>query len=454
MTSETILFVDDEEHLRLAAEQALNLEDLPVTCLGQADKALAQISRNFAGILVTDIRMPGMDGIELMRRALEIDSEFPVILVTGHGDVELAVQCMREGAYDFLEKPYAPSRLVETVRRALDKRRLTLENRALRSQVGGRDAIEARLNGRSPAMVDLRHQIRAIAATEADMLIVGATGTGKEVAARALHRASARGDWPFVHINCAALPEALIESELFGHEAGAFPGATRARYGKFEHARGGTVFLDEIESMPQPMQAKLLHAIQNRVITRLGSNDPVELDVRFVAASKTDLEAEAAAGRFRSDLLYRLNVVTLRLPDLRERREDVPRLFVQLVNEAAARYKRPTPDVPGAVLNAVSARAWPGNVRELRNAADRFALGLDLAIGDGATGTSTDGGDASLADRVAEFERALIAASLTAHGGSLKETYEALGLSRKTLYEKMQKYGLDRAAFVGSEDAL
>ena len=454
MSSETILFVDDEEHLRLAAEQALNLEDLPVNCLGQAEKALAQIGRNFPGILVTDIRMPGMDGIELMRRALEIDSEFPVILVTGHGDVELAVQCMREGAYDFLEKPYAPSRLVETVRRALDKRRLTLENRALRSQVGGRDAIEARLNGRSAAMVNLRHQIRAIAATEADMLIVGATGTGKEVAARALHRASARGDWPFVHINCAALPEALIESELFGHEAGAFPGATRARYGKFEHARGGTVFLDEIESMPRPMQAKLLHAIQNRAITRLGSNDPVELDVRFVAASKTDLEAEAAAGRFRSDLLYRLNVVTLRVPDLTERREDIPRLFVQLVNEAAARYKRPAPDVPGAVLNAVSARTWPGNVRELRNAADRFALGLDLAIGDGAVGATPVEGRANLSDKVADFERALIAASLTAHGGSLKETYEALGLSRKALYEKMQKYGLDRAAFIETEDAI
>lgn len=454
MTGETILFVDDEEHLRLAAEQALQLADLPVTCLAQAEKALARISRNFPGILVTDIRMPGMDGIELMRRALEIDSEFPVILVTGHGDVELAVQCMREGAYDFLEKPYAPSRLVETVRRALDKRRLTLENRALRSQVGGRDAIEARLTGRSAAMVDLRHQIRAIAATEADVLIVGATGTGKEVAARALHRASARGDWPFVHINCAALPEALIESELFGHEAGAFPGATRARYGKFEHGRGGTVFLDEIESMPQPMQAKLLHAIQNRAITRLGSNDPVELDVRFVAASKTDLEAEAAAGRFRSDLLYRLNVVTLRVPDLTERREDIPRLFVQLVNEAAARYKRPAPDVPGAVLNAVSARTWPGNVRELRNAADRFALGLDLAIGDGAVGATPVEGRANLSDKVADFERALIAASLTAHGGSLKETYEALGLSRKALYEKMQKYGLDRAAFIETEDAI
>ncbi len=452
MSDETILFVDDEEHLRLAAAQTFQLEELNVTCLAQAEKALEHIGRNFPGILVTDLRMPGMDGIELMRRVLEIDSEFPVILVTGHGDIELAVQCMREGAYDFLEKPYAPERLVDTSRRALDKRRLTLENRMLRSQVGGRDAIEARLGGRSATMVALRHQIRAIAETEADVLIVGATGTGKEVAARALHRASERGDKPFVHINCAALPDALIESELFGHEAGAFPGATRERFGKFEHARGGTVFLDEIESMAPQVQAKLLHAIQNRSITRLGSNEPIALDVRFVAASKTDLEAEAAAGRFRSDLLYRLNVVTLRVPDLDERREDIPRLFVQLVNEAAARYKRAAPDIPGAVLNTVSARAWPGNVRELRNAADRFALGLDLALGGDDPASETPDAPASLSDQVAHYERALIAASLTAHGGSLKDTYEALGLSRKALYDKMQKYGLSRDAFAEPDD--
>ncbi|GAB4258689.1 MAG: sigma-54 dependent transcriptional regulator [Pararhodobacter sp.] len=443
MTSEPILFVDDEDHLRLAARQTLQLEDLEPVCFADAASALAHVARDFPGILVTDIRMPGMDGLELMRRTLEIDPEFPVILVTGHGDVELAVQSMRDGAYDFLEKPYEPSRLVSTVRRALDKRRLTLENRALRRQVGARDVIESRITGRSEPMVRLRQQIRAIAATEADVLIQGATGTGKEVAARALHRASARSGKPFVHINCAALPADLIESELFGHEAGAFPGATRARFGKFEYARGGTVFLDEIESMTQPVQAKLLHAIQNRTVTRLGSNDPVELDVRFIAASKRDLEAAAARGEFRADLLYRLNVVTIRIPDLEERREDIPRLFTQLVTEAAARYKLPVPEIPGAVLTSVAARRWPGNVRELRNAADRFALGLDLDLGPapaGAAGTT-------LAERMAEHEKSLIAAALTPHGGSLKDTYESLGLSRKALYEKMLKHGLSREDF-------
>ncbi|WP_071674163.1 sigma-54-dependent transcriptional regulator [Nioella nitratireducens] len=448
MNTETILFVDDEDHLRMAAEQTLELADLDVACFADAASALSHVARECPGILVTDIRMPGMDGLDLMGRVLEIDPEFPVILVTGHGDVELAVQSMRDGAYDFLEKPYEPSRLVTSVQRALDKRRLTLENRALRRQVGRRDVIESRLTGRSEAAVRLREQVRAIAATEADVLIQGATGTGKEVAARALHRASARSDKPFVHINCAALPGDLIESELFGHEAGAFAGATRARYGKFEHARGGAVFLDEIDAMSQPMQAKLLTAIQNRTITRLGSNDPVELDVRFIAASKQDLEAEAAAGNFRPDLLYRLNVVTLRIPDLEDRREDIPRLFTHLVTEAAARYKRPIPDIPGAVLTAVAARRWPGNVRELRNAADRFALGLALDIGTVA-GAATTG--MSLADRMAEHEKSLIAASLTAHGGSLKDTYEALGLSRKALYEKMQKHGLSREAFNAAE---
>lgn len=445
MTPETILFVDDEEHLRMAAEQTLHLEDLEVACFPEAASALARVAREFPGILVTDIRMPGMDGLELMAKALEIDPEFPVILVTGHGDVELAVQSMRDGAYDFLEKPYAPSRLVSSVQRALDKRRLTLENRALRRQVGGRDVIEARLTGRSEPMVKLRGQVRAIAATDADVLIQGATGTGKEVTARALHRASLRSQKPFVHINCAALPADLIESELFGHEAGAFAGAVRARYGKFEHARGGTVFLDEIESMSQPVQAKLLHAIQNRSVTRLGSNDPISLDVRFVAASKQNLEQAAGRGEFRSDLLYRLNVVTIRMPDLEDRREDIPRLFSHLVTEAAARYKRPTPDIPGAVLIAVSARVWPGNVRELRNAADRFALGLDLDLG--ATATPQMAADQSLADHMAEHEKAMIVASLTAHDGSLKDTYEALGLSRKALYEKMQKHGLSKDAF-------
>lgn len=451
MSEETVLFVDDEEHLRHAAAQTLDLAELSARCFADAEAALAHVGRAFPGVLVTDIRMAGMDGLTLMRRCLEIDPEFPVILITGHGDVELAVQSMRDGAYDFIEKPFAPAVLVDSVHRALDKRRLTLENRLLRNQVVGRGPIEARLAGRSAAMVAVRAQVRAVAQTDADVLIVGETGTGKEVAARALQMASERASGPFVHINCAALPSELIDSELFGHEAGAFPGATRARYGRFEHARGGTVFLDEIDSLPMRLQAKLLHAIQNRIITRLGSNDPVELDVRFIAASKSDLEKAVEAGTFRDDLYYRLNVLHIRMPPLDERREDIPRLFIQLVHDASVRYKRPVRVVPDRLLASLARRSWPGNVRELRNAADRFVLDLDLDLDlePGAEET-VDGlpmSSGGLSQQVATYEKSLIAATIAAHAGNLKATYEALGISRKSLYEKMRKYDLSREDF-------
>ncbi len=451
MSEETVLFVDDEEHLRLAAAQTLDLAELSARCFADAEAALAHVGRAFPGVLVTDIRMAGMDGLTLMRRCLEIDPEFPVILVTGHGDVELAVQSMRDGAYDFIEKPFAPAVLVDSVHRALDKRRLTLENRLLRNQVVGRGPIEARLAGRSEAMVAVRAQVRAVAQTDADVLIVGETGTGKEVAARALQMASERASGPFVHINCAALPSELIDSELFGHEAGAFPGATRARYGRFEHARGGTVFLDEIDSLPMRLQAKLLHAIQNRIITRLGSNDPVELDVRFIAASKSDLEKAVEAGTFRDDLYYRLNVLHIHMPALDERREDIPRLFIQLVHDASVRYKRPVRVVPDRLLASLARRSWPGNVRELRNAADRFVLDLDLDLDlESGGGETVDGlpiSSGGLSQQVATYEKSLIAATIAAHAGNLKATYEALGISRKSLYEKMRKYDLSREDF-------
>jgi len=438
--TQTILFVDDEQELRNAGSQTLMLADLQAETHARAEDALARISRSFPGILVTDIRMPGKDGLWLMRQALEIDPEFPVILVTGHGDVDLAVRSMREGAYDFIEKPYAPARLVSTVQHALEKRRLTQENRSLKREVGGRDKLEARLIGRSEPMVALRKAIRTIAATDADVLITGPTGAGKDLTARALHDLSDRAAHPFVHINCAALPVDLVETELFGHEAGAFAGALRARFGKFEHARHGSVFLDEIDSLPVAVQAKLLHAVQERQITRLGSNDPVALDMRVIAAVKTDLARAVEAGTFRADLLYRLNVVTLAVPPLEARRDDIPSLFLNLAAQAAARYSKPVPDVPAEVLSQMATRDWPGNVRELRNAADRFVLGLDPVASPGAAPPAT----ASLADQVAAHEKSLILAALTAHEGRLKPTYESLGLSRKALYEKMQKYAISK----------
>ena len=327
MITGPVLFVDDEEHIRLSARQSLELADFDVECFADACQVPARVNQGFEGIVITDIRMPGMDGMQLMERLLEIDPHLPIVLITGHGDIQLAVEAMRKGAYNFIEKPFASSHLVEVTGRALEKRALVLEVRQLRSLADGHDNLDARLIGRSPVMADIRRRIRAIADTDADVLITGSTGTGKEVAARALHAESARSGKPFIAINCGALPADLIESELFGHEAGAFPGAIRERYGKFEHARGGTIFLDEIESMPAELQVKLLRVIQDRTVTRLGANDPVELDVRFIAASKFDLETEAQRGKFRPDLLYRLNVVTLHMPDIAQRTEDIPCCF-------------------------------------------------------------------------------------------------------------------------------
>ena len=441
MSGPRVLLIDDEEEMRRSSAQALELFGLDVDTFSSGEQALELVGYAFDGVVVSDIRMPGMDGMTLLQRVREVDPEVPVILVTGHADVQLAVSAMRAGVYDFLEKPFAAQHLAGIIRRALDRRSLVLENRRLRAVAGKRDDIEARLPGRTQVMVDLRYRLRAIGATDADTLIIGDTGVGKEVVARALHDISARANRPFIAINCAALPETLIESELFGHEAGAFPGALRPRYGKFEHGRGGTILLDEIGSMPFDLQAKFLRVLQERVITRLGSNEPVPLDVRFIATSKVDLEAEVAAGRFRADLFYRLNVATLHVPSLTQRRADIPLLFLQLVREAAARYMRNDVEVPPELVTEIAGRNWPGNVRELRNSADRLVLGLDT----GPEEASSGAGPQRLADRVAAYERSLIASALAAHGGSLKPVYEQFGISRKTLYEKMQKYGLDKS---------
>jgi two-component system C4-dicarboxylate transport response regulator DctD len=435
-----VLLVDDEDEIRRSTAQALQLAGFTVSDFASAEAVLDYVTPGFNGVVVSDIRMPGMDGMSLLGKVRDIDADLPVILVTGHGDVQLAVRAMREGAYDFIEKPFDTQHLADVTARALDRRGLVLENRLLRAAAGKSDDLEARLPGRSPAMIDLRYRLRALAGTDADVLIVGETGVGKEVAARALHDISSRAARPFVAIDCAALPASLIESELFGHEAGAFPGALRPRYGKFEHARGGTLLLDEIGSMPADIQAKLLRVLEERVVVRLGSNEPIPLDVRFIATNKAELADEVAAGRFRADLYYRLNVVTLRIPPLADRREDVALLFLLLAREAAGRYRRDFAPPPPHVVAEIAQRDWPGNVRELRNAADRYVLGLESGAGEPAA----DSGATGLAERVARFERAVIAASLHQHGGSLKPVYEELGISRKTLYEKMRRYGLDR----------
>lgn len=438
MNQACVLLLDDEKDLRDSLTQGLELSGQTVVATGSPEDVLERITRDFYGVLVTDIRMPGTDGFEVMRKAFEIDPALPVVLITGHGDVPLAVEAMRAGAYDFMEKPFSIANLASVIERALEKRRLVLENRKLREELADRTGIEGRLVGRAMSMEQLRRTVIALATTDADVLILGETGTGKEVVARALHDEGPRQNRPFVALNCGALPAEIIESELFGHEKGAFTGASGQRIGKLEHAHGGTVFLDEIESMPLELQVKLLRVIESRTIERLGSNRTIELDVRFIAATKEDLEAAGKEGRFRLDLFYRLNVVAIAIPSLRERLEDIPLLFQHLAIEARARYRREIPDLPDGYLASLMARDWPGNVRELRNIADRFVLGLDLET----AGARVNG--ANLFDQVAAYEKALIAAELKRQSGVIKPTYETLGLSRKALYEKMRKYGLGR----------
>ncbi len=445
MTEPQILLVDDEEDVRLAQGQALELEGFDVAAFARPERVLDRVSAGFAGVVISDIRMSRMDGMQLLAAVHAVDPGIPVILMTGHGDIALAVEAMQQGAYDFLEKPFPAARLVATVRRAMEYRRLSLENHAIQQELDTRGELDRLLVGRSAEMRELGRSIHTIAASEIDVMILGETGTGKALVARAIHELSDRRDKPFIAVSLAALPEATLDSELFGHEAGAFPGAIRARHGRFEHARGGTLFLDEVGAASPALQAKLLRVVEERTIERVGSQEPIPLNVRFIAATNRPVDHEG--GAVRDDLLYRLSVATLTIPPLRERLDDLPRLFRHLVDRAAHRLRKESPDIGVALLTSLADHDWPGNVRELRNVAERFVLNLDLGH------EPSDAPGTSLADQVEKFERTVIAATLTAHNGELKATYESLGLSRKTLYEKMQRLGLRREDFSTSPES-
>ena len=435
-----VVLVDDDPHLRQALGQTLDLAGFRLLSLASADGLCQRLPADWPGVVVSDIRMPGLDGLQLLEQLHARDPELPVLLITGHGDVPLAVQAMRAGAYDFLEKPFASDALIDSVRRALDWRRLVLENRSLRLALADRQQLQARLMGQSPGARRLREQVGALAGTQADVLILGETGAGKEVVARALHDLSGRRDKPFVAINAGALAESVVESELFGHEAGAFTGAQKRRIGKFEYANGGTLFLDEIESMSLDVQVKLLRLLQERVVERLGANQLIPLDIRVIAATKEDLRRAADQGRFRADLYYRLNVAPLRIPPLRERSEDILPLFQHFAEAAAARHGLPPREPAPAQRAQLLQHGWPGNVRELQNSAERFALGLELALGAEVGDEPPAGG--RLNQQVEAFERALIAAELAHPHPSLRSAAEALGIPRRTLHDKLRKYGL------------
>ncbi len=441
----SVIVVDDEASIRSAVEQWLSLSGFSVQLFARAEECLAHLPQHFPGVIICDVRMPGMDGLQLLERLQADDPDLPVILLTGHGDVPMAVEAMRSGAYDFLEKPFTPQHLLGSLRRALEKRQLVLENRRLHEQADLKSRLEGTLLGMSQGLQQLRRQVLELASLPVNVLIRGETGSGKERVARCLHDFGPRAGKPFVALNCAAIPESLFEAELFGHESGAFTGAQGKRIGKLEYANGGTVFLDEIESMPLAQQAKLLRVIQEQKLERLGANQSISVDLRVIAATKPDLLEEARAGRFREDLAYRLNVAELRLAPLRERREDIPLLFEHFARAAGEKLGRAAPLLSGVQLAQLLSHDWPGNVRELANAAERHALGLSSPNIE-----ATPAGQ-SLGEQMEAFEAQCLRAALRQHGGEIKSVMEALQLPRRTLNEKMQRHGLMREDFVGRE---
>ena len=441
-----IILVDDEKHLRQACTQSLELAGLSVKSFPSAEGVVDELGCDWDGIVISDIRMPGKDGLSLMKDILALDSDIPVILISGHGDVPMAVQAMRDGAYDFIEKPFPSEMMVDAARRALEKRRLRIENRRLKAALNIKPPLDQILLGSSDVIVAIRKQIMDLCDVNVDVLISGETGVGKDLIARSLHgQSQSRSVYRFVAINCGSLPENIIESELFGHVAGAFQGASTDRVGKFEHADGGTLFLDEVESMPVALQIKLLQVLQDRLVVRLGTNLEIPVDVRVVAASKVDLLEAVNQGKFREDLYYRLNVLSLKVPELKARRDDIPFLFQHFVTSAGERYNREPRVVSNDCLSRLLLHDWPGNVRELQNVATAYVLGSPNALLDELEGELL-AQQVTLADKVSAFEKQVIEQAISQQGGSLKATYELLGVSRKTLYDKIQKHGIQMSS--------
>jgi two-component system C4-dicarboxylate transport response regulator DctD len=439
-----VLLVEDDAAVSRSIAQAFRLEQIALHVCTSVEQALPMIGDPTVGAVVSDVRLPGQDGFAMLAAVRQFDAELPIVLVTAYAHIALAIQAIREGAYDFIEKPFSADRLVDVVRRALEKRRLVLDNRRLRDALRAQDG--SLLVGHSAAIERARQRVAALAAVDVDILIMGETGTGKEVIARALHDSSGRKG-NFVAINCGAIPETVFDSEVFGHEAGSFTGAQKRRIGKIEHANHGTLFLDEIENMPLAMQVKFLRVLQERKLERLGSNEMVPVSFRVVAATKESLRQLSDEGKFRSDLYYRLNVVTIDMPALRDRREDIPLLLEHFTSMASARFNRPQPTWTPQQLRRWMQADWRGNVRELRNFADRLVLGIreddvdEAAADEGAAAADT----ASLPARVNAFERQLIEDALRQNQGVVARTAQALHLPKKTLYDKLRKHRIEPA---------
>ncbi|HUF13643.1 MAG TPA: sigma-54 dependent transcriptional regulator [Longimicrobiales bacterium] len=448
-----ILVIDDEEGIRKVLRQLLEYEGHEVRTAAGGGEGLTAFDEFEPAVTFLDVKMARMDGLEVLERIRRDHPAALVVMISGHGSIETAVEATRRGAYDFLEKPLDTDRILVTLRNALQQQGLAQENARLRVEVESSYEIV----GGSYAIRSVVDRIEKVGPTDARVLIRGENGTGKELVARALHRLSTRADAPFVEVNCAAIPSELIESELFGHVKGAFTGAQADRTGKFEQADGGTLFLDEIGDMSSAAQAKVLRALQDGVVTRVGGEQPIHVDVRVIAATNKDLKAEIEAGRFREDLFFRLNVVPIEVPPLRERRDDIPMLVRHFLEQAVEEQRLPPRRFSQASIDRLMTMPWPGNVRELRNTVERLLIlaqgeEIDVADIDRLVGAAGPGAalSAELLDAAsfAEFkdraERAFILAKLREFEWNVSETARSIDMPRSNLYKKIEKYALVR----------
>jgi two-component system, NtrC family, nitrogen regulation response regulator NtrX len=452
--SHRILIVDDEAGIRQALKQVLEYENLVVRVASTGGEAITVYPEFRPHLVFLDVKMAGLDGLETLTRLRDLDPKAQVVMISGHGTIATAVEATQRGAFDFLEKPLDTDRLLVTVRNALAHAELMDENTRLR------EANESRFTmvGDSPALKTVRDLIAKVGPTAARVLITGENGTGKELVARALHEASPRRDRPFIEVNCAAIPSELIESELFGHMKGSFTGAFADRAGKFEQADGGTLFLDEVGDMSLSAQAKLLRVLQEGVVTRIGGSKSIQVDVRVLAATNKDLDAEIAEGHFREDLLYRLNVVPIDVPPLRERKEDIPALVAHFAEQLSASAGVPGRKFAEDAVRRLQARSWPGNIRELRNAVERaliLASGKTVTPADidnllpgnaGSAGPSDGGGPHTFETFKQEAEKNFLVQQLKEHDWNVSETARALKMPRSNLYKKIERYGLTRGS--------
>ena len=453
-----LLLVEDERAIRLALSGLLRREGYDVEQEEDGAAAIRRLGSEPFDLVLTDLALgEGPSGMDVLRAVRQEQPETPVVMITAHGNEKIAVEAMKLGAEDYVPKPFDNDEIRLVVRRALERTRLARENRWLRARLA-RDLGFENLIGSGPAMQRVFETIQKVAETDLTVLIRGESGTGKELVAHALHERSARRGGPFVPVNCAAISRELVESELFGHEKGAFTGAESRRIGRFEAADGGTIFLDEIGDMAPETQAKVLRVLQERSFERVGGGKSIAVDVRVVAATHRDLERDVRDGRFREDLYYRLRVVELELPSLRERREDVPALAARFLAQLGERLGRPPKRLAPAALAALAAHAWPGNVRELRNAVERAAVlasGDEIAVADLALpdpGAAAERADAGAAQglpfgeakrgAMERFERAYLLRALRAHDGNVSRTAEAIGMVRQSLQQKIRELGL------------